>query len=650
MTNAQSTENIDTQGLLRSCWSQFREIAKSENRPELAERLEPEMKRFELGLFRIVVMGEIKKGKTSFINALLGAPDLLPVASDIATSVVYKVIYGPERKFKVFFQPDIDTGKRRDPLEIRQEEIADYGTENGNPHNTKRVDFIGVEEPNPLLKEGIALIDTPGVGGLFKAHRDISWRYAPNADAIFFVLDSVEAVMSRDEVAFLKELKDRLKKQVFFVQTKTDVVDSVQSASWRERNKEILEKEVGILKESIRYFPISSKLKNIADKSHNGQRLEKSGFLLLLDFIHRGLKAKKDEMLAAQVATMLALPMNEIYADLQSQQRMLQTKSNEEITAIRSEHEKDKAEFIRWEREEFQQEMKRFSEEYDGICQKCYNKIQIDYNFAGPLVSGFQNEITSMDVSRLQEFAQTYQQEWMAKACENMRDLLDNFQSNVQQLCLNTVGKMSRSTDKIAALSTDSKFGLDLPFDSPGYQPKTSNLENVCENRAMQAVKFASGPWARIGLGALVSLGSLTGHPAPATGGFLMIISGVNELVRGREAQSKQDQARGETQNRDLQMWLQQQLQKLANLTHIQISQYFNEQRAGVQKEIRALFDETVADAKRRLEQKVAETQHAIGRSREENAKLAEDVKLRATKVEHLLRQLKSLFPEKSRS
>ena len=39
-------------------------------------------------------------------------------------------------------------------------------------------------------------MDTPGVGGLFKAHRDITFRYAPNADAVFFVVDSVESLLS----------------------------------------------------------------------------------------------------------------------------------------------------------------------------------------------------------------------------------------------------------------------------------------------------------------------------------------------------------------------------------------------------------------------------------------------------------------------
>ena len=52
------------------------------------------VKLWSAGIFRIVVMGEIKKGKSSFINALLGVKNLVPVNSDIATSTIYKICYG----------------------------------------------------------------------------------------------------------------------------------------------------------------------------------------------------------------------------------------------------------------------------------------------------------------------------------------------------------------------------------------------------------------------------------------------------------------------------------------------------------------------------------------------------------------------------
>ena len=111
-----------------------------------------DLRRLNRGIFRLVVMGEIKKGKSSFINALLGEPELLPTSSDIATSTVFKLIYGPEKKHKIFFLPDPESGVAFPPKEVSADELVQYGTENGNPGNEKRVDFIGIELPNPLLE------------------------------------------------------------------------------------------------------------------------------------------------------------------------------------------------------------------------------------------------------------------------------------------------------------------------------------------------------------------------------------------------------------------------------------------------------------------------------------------------------------------
>lgn len=177
-----------------------------------------------LGLFRTVVMGEIKKGKSSFINALCGLPGLVPVHSDIATSTVFKIRYGPEIKYTVFFQGE-DSQALPQKKEISSAEIHDYGTESGNPDNAKKVDFIAIEAPSPLLKDGLILVDTPGVGGLFKKHRDITYRHAPKADAIFFITDSVESPIGADEVSFLRELR-KTTGLVYFVQTKAASADS----------------------------------------------------------------------------------------------------------------------------------------------------------------------------------------------------------------------------------------------------------------------------------------------------------------------------------------------------------------------------------------------------------------------------------------
>ena len=74
-----------------------------DDQQEVRTHLQSVLERLSLGLFRIVIVGEIKKGKSSFIGALLGEHDLLPMDSDVATSTVYKIIYGPQKKYTVFF-------------------------------------------------------------------------------------------------------------------------------------------------------------------------------------------------------------------------------------------------------------------------------------------------------------------------------------------------------------------------------------------------------------------------------------------------------------------------------------------------------------------------------------------------------------------
>ena len=73
---------------LKTAWADLNALALQLKQSDLLQPLKLDLERFELGLFRLVVMGEIKKGKSSFINALLGEPNLLPTSDDIATSTV----------------------------------------------------------------------------------------------------------------------------------------------------------------------------------------------------------------------------------------------------------------------------------------------------------------------------------------------------------------------------------------------------------------------------------------------------------------------------------------------------------------------------------------------------------------------------------
>lgn len=315
-------------------YEDFLRILDKEDNISVNEHLRPTIQQINSGEFHIVVMGEIKKGKSSLISALLGEYEILPVYSDVATSTVFKILYGDEYKYSVHLNTEkiVDDNNSQNKfqehlIEINRDQIVEYGTEKGNPKNTKNVDYIQIEIPNQLLSNGIVIVDTPGIGGLFKNHREITLKYAPLADAIFFVIDSVESLISEQEINFLKDLY-KITENIYFFQTKKDAVDSDSWKAWMKRNLDILTttdklKDFLIQKNEIKYFPVSSKLKKYADESksqkESAEDLEDSGFPPVLDFIENNLILNKKELQTSSLGEVLKREVNrkiEYYEDL----------------------------------------------------------------------------------------------------------------------------------------------------------------------------------------------------------------------------------------------------------------------------------------------------------------------------------------------
>ncbi len=288
-----------------------------------------------LGIFRLVVMGEIKKGKSSLINALAGTENLVPVHSDVATSTIFKIHYGPTVKYTVYFAKD-QNGFVPDKLPIQAAQLNEYGTEDGNPENIKNVDFIRVESPSPILQNGLVIVDTPGVGGLFKKHREITFRHAPNADAVFFITDSVESPIGADEVKFLKELR-QITSLITFLQTKSSKADGPARKSRMENNLRILKEEVGLSSEEIAYFIVDSGLKIEADRNRDPRDLEDSGFGPLMSYLNNSLRKNQESNVAKVALRRTMLKLLPLETALAQRKEILEADTTEKRTKLEQE-------------------------------------------------------------------------------------------------------------------------------------------------------------------------------------------------------------------------------------------------------------------------------------------------------------------------
>lgn len=332
--------------------------------PELTQFTD-QIKALGCGIFRLVIMGEIKKGKSSFINALLGVKDLVPTASDVATSTVYKIHYGKEQRYRVFFEKETE----KTPLIITSDELADYGSENGNPGNEKRVDFIEVAYPAPLLRSGLVIIDTPGLGGLFKEHKKITWQYVPKADAVFFVTDSVESPIGQEELRHLETVR-KITPHLYFIQTKSDQVDQDSYDKRRQNNLQILANAFNVSSEKIPYFVVGSKRKFRADEKSKIGILEKSGYPELVSFVQKQLISNSKQILAAKALQLAAPILQSIRNILTNRTSVLDAETQEKQQQLKQELNTAQKELQEWKSVILPELIKRMKRHFNSILDK----------------------------------------------------------------------------------------------------------------------------------------------------------------------------------------------------------------------------------------------------------------------------------------
>jgi GTP-binding protein EngB required for normal cell division len=148
------------------------------------------------GRFYVACVGQFKRGKSTFLNALLGEP-VLPTGVVPVTSAITVLRHGP-RGARVSFQD----GRTE---EVALETLPAYVTERENPENRKGVRALEVFLPSALLARGMCLVDTPGLGSAFGGNAAVTREFVPHVDAAVVVVGA-DPPISGEEVALAAEL------------------------------------------------------------------------------------------------------------------------------------------------------------------------------------------------------------------------------------------------------------------------------------------------------------------------------------------------------------------------------------------------------------------------------------------------------------
>lgn len=107
--------------------------------------------------YRVAVMGEFKRGKSSLINALLGN-EILPADVEPATATINRITFGGQLRSEVHFKDGSSKA-------IDVTELSDYVTKL-TPEGASRADKIReavVYAPSVICQNYVDIIDTPGL-------------------------------------------------------------------------------------------------------------------------------------------------------------------------------------------------------------------------------------------------------------------------------------------------------------------------------------------------------------------------------------------------------------------------------------------------------------------------------------------------------
>lgn len=231
----------------------LKEKGKEFGLPDPPAALEQYQQKLEENTYRVLVVGEAKRGKSTFVNALIGR-DILPTDVDIATSQVFCICPADKEAYRIRFEDD-------SLQSITAADLPSYGSQVmadavGVPRLDQIIRWIEVDAPVKFLPPNVRILDTPGLGALYSAHAEITNRFVPHADAVIFVLDS-QAPIGEPEIKFVEKLLGATN-HVLFIQTK---IDQFRKEAWQEiqkRNEDILGQRFKDRLVGTRVWPISS--------------------------------------------------------------------------------------------------------------------------------------------------------------------------------------------------------------------------------------------------------------------------------------------------------------------------------------------------------------------------------------------------------
>lgn len=236
--------------------------------------------------FRLVVVGEFSRGKSTVVNALLG-DRVLPSTAQPTTVILNVIRYADQPSYTLHYRNGgLDESISKDrflkmvaPPEPLPGDKASESAYVKELEALSKVEYAEIRYPSPLCRNAVSIVDTPGTNDLDPVRESITYNFIPESDAVIVVL-SAKMILAKTEMDFLR---DRIIKadiqRIFFV---INFADHLETEADRRKVLDYAKRHLRELVPSPRLYLISARaalnLRRGRDTGMDICTMEETGF------------------------------------------------------------------------------------------------------------------------------------------------------------------------------------------------------------------------------------------------------------------------------------------------------------------------------------------------------------------------------------
>lgn len=255
--------------------------------------------------FSLVVIGDFKRGKSTFINALL-KESIVTTNVTPETVTINRVSYGDEASAEAVLK-DL----RR--VKLEREQLARENLDKLLEKLPAEVEYVDIKIPLPEL-DGVRIVDTPGVGDLLKQFDDQVKDYLIHADAVIYLVSALSP-LSDTEQTFLRAalVPQEFSKMIIVV----NMLDCMENAEDISRVLDRIQSKVTQIFPNTTVYGVSAldefcRVKDINRPNEELSGLLEENFNKLRTGLQENILTKHDMIQLQRVVSVLKLSISEM--------------------------------------------------------------------------------------------------------------------------------------------------------------------------------------------------------------------------------------------------------------------------------------------------------------------------------------------------